>query len=214
MNWSFSALTNYEVCPYKRRLALDKVKEEESDAILKGHHIHNLAEQYLRRPEFLAPELKPWADVLDSLKSEKLRIEELWGMDQNWQRCDWRDPKCWVRVKLDVCVEGPTIRVIDWKSGKKSPIKHAMQGNLYLLGAAAYFPDAERYQYEFYYPDDTPLISRAFTKGIVETFRGSFERRANQMLSDKVLLPKPHKTNCKFCGYRNVCEYSAYEAEA
>lgn len=210
MSWSFSALTHYETCPHRRRLMLEGHKDAGTEASQRGNDLHDQIETYFKTPLLNPVEGLPFAEEFSGLKAQTFKVEELWGLDDQWTPIDWRD--AWCRMKLDLCIPGGEETVVfDWKSGKPHKLKHTQQGSLYLIGAAAYHP-AESYRYEFWYIDSgETLKSKATTPAQVDALKKSWERRVEKMFGDRVLMPKPNKWSCKYCGYREACKYRGDE---
>jgi len=213
LHWSYSDLTNYESCPFKRKLKLDGCKEVQSEHATRGIELHRAVEATIKSGAPIPEELSRWEDRINEITHEgNFVVEELWGLTEDWKPCHWS--KAWCRVKLDIALIGEyACTALDWKTGKKKPISNADQGNLYLLGLSAYYPNKSMYSYEFQYLNDTPLRGGPFKPQQVNRFKKNFERRVNKMFEDKAFNPRPSKKGCEFCGFNTMCPHSAYDPE-
>lgn len=220
MPWSYSSLTQYESCNYKRKLVLDGHKEPPNEHTSRGTDVHKQAETYLMSVE--CPVWTGWGELdapMQQLHSLFKCVEEMWGFTSEWKSCDPYAKDCWLRVKMDVvCFNQDPIRVIDFKTGKHyldKAVSHGAQAQLYVVAAAANlaedYPDSS-YRAEFWYIDHEdihkfPIMSAAQTL----KFRPMWEKRANKMLEDTQFTPTPSKSKCKWCGLKQYCEYNVEE---
>lgn len=219
-SWSFSALRSFEECPHRFRLKHEgapKPPYVEND----GTRIHNEAEAFVKGEGPLTPALKRFAESFEREKElyteGKLTVEGEWAFDAEWRICDWRS--AWLRVKTDQFEHTPgedhaTIR--DHKSGKSwgKELEHAQQGQLYTIAAFMRFPELQSVTAVFRYLKEGKEPAKTYFRDA--KFDRLFERwlaRADKMLSDEELRPKPNKSHCRFCAYgpneggSNACEW-------
>jgi len=216
--WAFTSLMNFEECPYRIYLkSIRKVQGEQSDAANRGNEIHDLAEQYVRNPNGPIPkELAKFEDdfavLVEAFKEGKVELEEKWGITQSWEQCTWEQYDIlWGRIKLDAFHrETETFaRCIDYKTGKKfgNELKHGLQGMVYMIAAFARYPELETIKVEFWYLDKGERLERVFTRSQAEVLKQRIHNRALAMTTAHHFPPNPSKSTCKYCSYREVCEY-------
>ena len=219
-SWSFSALRSYEECPYRFKLksvGAPKPPYVEND----GTRIHNEAEAFVKGESPLTPALKRFADSFEREKElyaeGKLVVESEWAFDAQWRICDWKS--AWLRVKTDQFEHEPgsdTATIRDLKSGKswQKELEHAQQVQLYAIAAFMRYPELLMIDVRFRYLGEGKEPSRLYARD--EKFDRLFDRwsaRAEKMLSDDELRPKPNKSRCRFCDYgpneggSNACEW-------
>ena len=212
-SWSFSALVDvYEKCPHRYKLQyVDKLPQPEPDPdgpLVRGRQVHQQSEDWFKNGGAVPEIFKPWETELNNLRSGAI-IEEEWGFDENWEPCSWK--KAWLRMMLDICYPGKEfLSIIDWKTGKKdgNEIKHTWQGQLYALGASIQYPEYNTFSVEFWYPDIPTSTSTWYQRGtVIARWKESWTRRANKMLNDQTWIPKANKPNCRFCPYKEQCDY-------
>lgn len=205
MSWSFSSLTLYEGCPHKYYLKyIQKQPEAPSPAAERGTLIHEKLEAYLRGEAPMPVEAIKCAAQYKELSEKPLTIEEEWGFDRAWVPCDYKD--AWLKMKLDVVsIEGLQALIVDHKTGKPSPIKHAGQGQLYAIGVAQRMPDIQSFKVGFYYVDFGEVKTQTYTRDNLVKFKANFERRVEKLESDTQFKPISNKWNCAYCPFN--CEY-------
>ena len=209
-SWSFSALMDYEGCPFRIKLKADKAPRFEEQEENRGNIIHNAAEDFVTgaRPD-LIKELRKFAEKFEDerqLYAEgKLVVEEEWGFDRQWQITSWKDAT--LRMKLDQFhwVPGDEIcTIVDHKSGKKfgNEVKHTMQGQLYMVGTFMRYPEIQSIDVRFRYTDEGKETSKVYYRDEkFDRYFEKFNKRAEKMLSDDNPRPKPSRHNCRFCCY-------------
>jgi CRISPR/Cas system-associated exonuclease Cas4 (RecB family) len=208
--WSFSALLDYEGCPYRIQLKADKAERYQDEVPIRGTVIHDAAEAYVKgeRPD-LIPELRKFKDEFaaerELFAEGGMQVEEDWGFTRQWTEAPWRSAT--LRMKLDQFKWRPgddMATVIDLKSGKRwgNEVKHTQQGQLYAVGAFMRYPELQSIDARFRYVDEGKETSKVYFRD--EKFDRMFDRwnaRADKMLSDTSPRPKPSKHNCRFCPY-------------
>lgn len=210
--WSFSSLMNYEKCPHTQTFPY---KERNSEAAARGIEMHSSIERYLlgQTTECPFPKL-PFSELLDG--TCQLQVEGKWGFDRDWEPTDYKS--AWLRIKADTVVEPicatPVVKIIDYKSGKRSgnEIKHGQQTLLYMVAAACRYPTVEFFQSELWYVDhDMVYPSQEYTRAQLDRARERWDKRGRIMTAATEFPPKPSRSNCKYCDFRLECEYAFEE---
>lgn len=228
-SWSFSRYSTYRQCPAKLKFtAIDKLKEPPNDAMTRGSNIHALAEHYIKgQLKKLPPELKQFKGLFEQLKTAfKKRtilnvVEDSWAFTKAWTRTTWDDwTGCWLRIKLDhaVSVDGETLVITDWKTGKFRPDScedYQEQLELYALAALLLYPHIKEVRPRLAYldlgmiypKDDEPII---YTPADVPRLKKLWLQRTKAMLNDTKFAPKPNRF-CGWCHFRKSnggpCQY-------
>ena len=212
-SWSYSGLKEFEECAHRSFLSkVEKHEQPPSPALDRGTAIHTMAEDYVQGtiddlPQELANHRQDFDELRDLYKQGVVEIEQDWAVDQQWQSTGWYDDDCWGRIKLDAFVlESPTsARVIDHKTGKKYPIAHGSQGQIYSIAAFMRHPALEFIQTEFWYLDqkeDNKLVKN-YTRDQALVFLPRLNQRAIALTTATDFPPKPSKYNCKWCPHRS-----------
>lgn len=209
--WSYSALKDYETCPYRIRLKAEgaPVPTEDPAAANRGTQIHLAAEEYVKGiRDTVAKELLKFEEQLNddrALYTEGLMsCEDEWGFNRDWEICDWSN--AWLRVKCDqfVALEADSARVVDWKSGKSfgNEVPHMQQAQLYALAAFLRYPVLQFVQTDFRYVDENKTKRRDFNRSSdFDRLIRNFAQRAGKMMVDDQCRPKPSRVSCKWCRY-------------
>jgi hypothetical protein len=185
---------------------IEKQQEPSHPAADRGTLIHSKLEAFLRKEADFPEEAMSCEEECRKIASLPLTIEEEWGFKENWEPVSWDHPECMLKMKLDAFHVSPKHGlIIDWKSGKPSPIKHIGQGQLYTIGASHMFPGLESFTASFYYVDHGVVKSHTYKKPDIAKFQATFERRVERMCNDKIYKPVSNKWNCANCGM--VCQY-------
>lgn len=211
-SWSFSALRDYERCPFVIQLKANKAPRPEEEEN-RGTILHRYAEQYIKGEiDNLPAGLKKFDTEFERLRevypTGRLSVEQSWGFDALWQPVDWFAKDIQLRVQIDVLErleeEPDTALVLDWKSGKSwgNEIMHAQQLQLYAIATMMKFPDIHHVVAQDYYLDEGKVKKKAFHRD--EKFDLLFEKwseRAEKMLTDDEPRARPNRMNCRFCNY-------------
>jgi CRISPR/Cas system-associated exonuclease Cas4 (RecB family) len=111
---------------------------------------------------------------------------------------------------IDALVQADNyLLIIDFKTGKPSPISHQDQAQTYAIAGRAYYPDYEDIITQFWYMDTGKTVQHSYTPALISRYRPVLEARINRMLNDTQCRPKPNKYVCQWCGYKEHCEYNA-----
>lgn len=217
---SFSRLSVYSECPQRAKLAyVDKVKEAErplppskEHANDRGSRIHTAAEDYVQgNRDDLAHELLNFKDEIEHLRDLYqegcVLIEQDWAFDELWDVCDPQDrDSIFLRAKLDALVflTDTDVVAVDHKTGKRvnNEVKHAQQGQLYMLATFFRYPEVQTVTVEFWYLDQDEMYQVTYTREQGLKFFSTWNRKMVTMLSDTDFTAKPSTWTCRFCPYQ------------
>jgi CRISPR/Cas system-associated exonuclease Cas4 (RecB family) len=216
--WSYSALKNYEQCPYRVYLQrVERVEAKSSEAADRGTAIHTEAENYVRGEGPMTSSLRHFQDELTRLQAlyaeGKVTLEGEWGFDVDWMAVEWNAKNVWGRMKLDAYVQetDTSARLIDYKTGKKmgNEITHSGQAMLYAVAAFMRHPELEYIEAQFYYLDhaENNVLDKSYTRDRATMFLPKLNERAIKMTTATDFPPKPSKMNCKWCPVKDNCEW-------
>ncbi len=232
--WSFSRFKDYDTCALKFKLKhIDKIAEPPNQAMFRGSSIGKMVENYLKgKKDLLEPAAEKYRpDFKNALKLFKKDleqgkvyaakktittvIEDSWAFTRTWGLTQWNNwNECWLRVKMDYAfiVDGDTLHIVDWKTGKFRPdMNHdyIQQLELYALAGLLMFPHVKVvYPCLKYldigrtYPDTAhgePLLK--FTRADLPELKEVWEKRIKPMFSDTRFAPKPNRL-CQWCHFR------------
>jgi CRISPR/Cas system-associated exonuclease Cas4 (RecB family) len=227
--WSMSRLDVYETCPYRAYLQYvqkiptpELVPKEGQDehALVRGLRVHTAAERFVIDDINLIDELQNFSDAFH-LQRAKYRespdlcaIEQEWAIDECWQQTGWSSDTAWGRMKLDYAeLNPPEMTIVDYKTGKKYPVKHIQQGQLYALVSSIRYPEIEKFNVAFWYLDSGETLKQSYNRTQLEMFKEDFDRRARTMTTATEFPPKSSAYACRFCPYgegydgNKYCEY-------
>lgn len=216
--WSHSKKGVFEQCKFRAKLQyIDKIPEPErplppgktEHANDRGTRIHDAAEHFVKANIRLIPELETFAEEFAALKSlyqqGRVSLEGEWAHDQNWEPCAWNSDTAWLRLKLDafVHVTPQHAIVIDYKTGKLfgNEIKHAEQGQLYMVSCFVRYPELESITVEFWYTDQDEITSVTYTRKQSEHFLRKFTKAGDDIVLCTDFPPNPNIFSCKWCPY-------------
>jgi len=218
---SFSRLSTYTECPQRAKLQyIDKIPENErppppagkEHANDRGSRVHDEAERYVKgERDDLIPELLNFKEELVHLKAlyaeGGVTTEQLWTFDDTWTPSDPEDySTIWLRVICDgmVFLDETTAVVIDYKTGKRvrNEVKHAQQGQLYMLAAFLKFPELEEITVEFWYLDQDEVYQVTYSREQGLKFFPLWNKKMLTMTSDEDFTPKPSTYSCRFCQFQ------------
>lgn len=221
--WSHSRIQVFEQCKYRAYLKY-AAKIPELDRPLpegklehandRGTRLHDNAELFVRGKGKLAPEMaryfRPEFECLHRKFKEKVvSLEGEWGMNRDWEECDWRSPETWLRLKLDCLVFlSPTEAVvIDYKTGRRqgNEIKHSEQILLYQVVAFLRYPKLETIHVELWYTDIDEIVQMTYRRDQGLRFRRKFDERGiaitTHQFSGNESDANPSMFTCKYCTY-------------
>lgn len=222
--WSFSAVKQFEKCPYSvflKRVAKSPVPEPLPDnPLVRGNLIHEMAELFVKGEGPFTHELRKFKEEFDELAEAyangTVELEQMWWFNSDWEPVPEQAKDKWGVAKLDAFMTmGDSARVIDYKTGKKygNEVPHTMQAQLYMITAFLRNPTMSLITTEFWYLDTGEKMIRVYDRLILPTLIASFNKRANALTSAIAFPPKANKGNCRFCDFsRNnngtgICAY-------
>lgn len=100
--------------------------------------------------------------------------------------------------------------LIDFKTGKPSPVKHRDQLLLYACGVTAAIPKRNMvYGSNWYIDQNQRTKPWEIKKPMLENYKERLQGRVFNMTMDTELRPRPDPYKCPHCFYQEVCEYGA-----
>lgn len=210
-SWSFSALLDYETCPFRiamKEQRAPRPEVDESSPLVRGIKVHDMAEKFVKGElDELPHELRKFREDFErerELYAEgKVIAEDDWGYDEEWNPCGWSE--AWLRMKLDLMefVSDDFAKVTDYKTGKRfgNEVKHTQQGQLYMIGSFLRYPELESIDVHFRYLDEGKDTNKVYQRNQLQRYLERFQKRAERMCTDEVLKAKPTRGNCRFCDY-------------
>jgi len=218
---SFSRLAVYEQCPHRAKLQyIDKIRElprpdpgpGKEHANDRGSRVHDETEQYvLGNREDIPLESLNFKAELEHLKllykDGCVTTEQLWTFDDTWTPSNPEDKESiWLRVILDgmVFLDNETGIVIDYKTGKRfrNEVKHAQQGQLYMLSAFIRYPELQEVTVEFWYLDQDEIYQMTYSREQGMRFLKLWNNKMTKMTSDEIFPKKANTSSCRFCPYK------------
>ena len=225
--WSFSALKDFEACPYRIYLKrVERAPEPEPDGssetpLERGDRIHLAAERFVKGEAPMIKELSKFAQRLEKLREQYaeglVEVEQKWGFGLEWEQREWSDKDCWALVKCDVVVHGSknAAWVIDYKTGKSrnKEVPHRQQLQLYGLATLLRYPQIEIANTSLWYTDEGKETKASYSRAQIAPLLSRWEQRAKRLTEATTFPPKANKGNCKYCSYgvfvgTGVCPYA------
>ena len=210
-SWSFSAISQYEACPWQYYLSrAEKMQSEPGYALVNGIKIHSLFEEHLNgNVHGIPPELSKFANEMRALKRHGAIAEEAIVLDRLWNPIEsenpWSDRSAWIRAKIDARIGN---LVVDIKTGKSYP-KYREQGELYATMLFQAYPEiGDEICTEFWYTKTGEVESFTFKKSDHEDTLNRWDKRASKLMLEKNWLPKKNWA-CRFCHVQHECELFA-----
>ena len=208
ISWSYSALKDYETCPHRIKLKLDKapVPEQEEN---RGTIIHRLAEQYVKGEiEELPRELRKFETQFEEDRNAffegKLEVESEWGFTYEWEPCSWFEAYCRIKCDQVLHISDSEARVTDHKTGKRfgNEVPHLQQAQLYALATWVKYPMVDHIETEMRYIDLGETTKRLWSrdKDCIRLM-DQYIKRVSWMQRDNVFKPNPNRMNCRWCRY-------------
>ena len=218
-SWSFTKVIDYERCPlYAKLKYVAKIPELPRDlpagqteqASDRGTRVHKAADDFInKRVDALDPALREFAPEFHRLRAvkakdpKKVRTEENWGFDREWQPVQWFG--AWHRSKVDTeysLNEYQTI-VIDFKTGRRNgnEAKHGQQLQLYGVDTCMRRPLVEEVTAEAWYLDTGEITSAVYPRKVVLAFKKTWANRGLKVTMATEFKANPNRFSCKYCSY-------------
>lgn len=212
--WSFSRLNMYETCALRAyREHVLKQKGPQSQYAQRGDDLHKNAASYVMNVPNVTihKELKAYWPQFKELRKlngtskagePKVVAERKEGITAKWGPTEFFSGKdLWGRIVIDIkWIEGPTVYVVDVKTGKKYP-EHEDQLRLYAAKELAQNPKVKKAVVADWYVDHPGLhMEREFTQRDGKLIRSDFEARVKKMASDTKLVPTAN-SKCGWCQF-------------
>jgi hypothetical protein len=218
--WSFTRLSDFEQCPLMFKLKhIEKIKEPTRPCFERGKTIEQAAYAYITTPKLKLPiSCEAFNAEFAALKNlRKVFIQQNIAFDCKWKLTDWFDPKCWLRVQMDIFYNTPNFaQVVDLKTGKIYEDK-IDQLDLYNL-AALHLPMTSgmvdvtptESQASMWYLDQGETRDRTLRIEGMKDLKEKWCDRVAPMFVETKYEPTPtHK--CRWCPYRKgllgKCEF-------
>lgn len=214
-NWSFSALQDYETCPY--RIYLKRVEKAEqpnydddpAHPLTRGTRIHEEAEAFIRGAGPMTRDLKKIETTLEELRdkfaSGLVVVEELWRFDKEWNPVDnWDDAWCIVKSDVTDHGQGPSIiEVTDWKTGKSfgNEVKHTQQLQLYAVAGFMKQPEAIAVIARLLYVDEGKTKERKYMRTALPMLLDGWHKRGEKLTNAIQFPAKANTMSCRWCPY-------------
>lgn len=147
VKWSYSSMSLFQQCPkkyYHLRVAKDIV-EYPSEQMRYGLQVHKAAEDHIRDGTPIPPQFSYMQEALDKLKTMKgvVYCEHRMGLTRDLEPCKFADKNVWWRGIADLLiVDGPTARIVDYKTGKNT-YPDTKQLELLSLATFKHFPEVQ-----------------------------------------------------------------------
>jgi len=220
---SFSRMAVYKECPKRTKIQyIDKIPPLERPAPPKGKEhandrgsrIHDAAELYVKGEGPFVTEMLNFEEQFKALKlayeqqteQQPVYTEQLWTFDDVWEPTDPEVGPIWLRVILDALefTSSTSANVIDYKTGKRvnNQVKHAQQGQLYMLAAFLRYPQLEEIEVQFWYLDQSETYRMTYTREQGLRFLSYWNKKMLEMTSDYEFKASPSKWTCRFCPYQ------------
>lgn len=213
-NWSFSALKDFEACPYRIYLARveqsprPEYDDDPNHPLTRGTRLHTEAEMFIRGTGPLTPGIKKCKELLLKLREEYANghviCEERWAFDREWGECEWKDR--WVGLILDVVDTSPgplIVNMTDWKSGKSfgKDVAHTQQMQLYAIGVFLKYPEVNAVNTKLGYLDEGKIRERQYLRTALPMLLKGWEARGERMTSAIHFPAKANRMNCRYCDF-------------
>jgi CRISPR/Cas system-associated exonuclease Cas4 (RecB family) len=205
---SYTRIKDFESCPYRFELKyIQKLQETASVEADRGISLHKQIEDYLEGKTDDYPNTFFQEDMYNWRLRQPV-VEEQWGHTFAWAPCNWFDAG--IRVVPDFYwYNDPTATLFihDLKTGKKNPIIHASQGQLYACAGFNRFPNLEVIHIQFWYIDTGEALKFSIKRPTWPKLQDQWSERITRLAEAKKFPANPTKNNCKYCGVKSHCWY-------
>lgn len=210
--WSFSRLKNYETCPLKYHEVdvLKNFREDESEQLKWGNHVHKTLAAVLLGQQTLPKEMEAyqkWIDRVNKLPGE-LHVEQKYAIDREFVPTGYFAPNVWFRGIGDVVkIAGTRGAILDWKTGA---IKvDSVQLMLTAQCLFSHYPQLQKVHTGFIWLQDDVTTTEEYTReDLAECWLGLYGRVDSLENATKTnnFPPKPSGLCRKWCPV-TTCKY-------
>mgnify|MGYP001208114821 CR=1 FL=1 len=151
-SWSFSAINDFETCPYQyaAKRFYETVKFEDTVATLWGSRAHTALENRMKHGTPLPEGMVQWEQYCRVLEKKQglMLAEQKICFNLSGEPVDWFAPDAWARGMIDVLIiDGDTAYIYDWKTGKKKD--NNLQLETFVWFVAHQYPEIENFVTRF-----------------------------------------------------------------
>ena len=214
--WSYSSLNTFKQCPKKyfhTKVAKD-VKEKQSEAIIYGNQLHEIAEKYVRDNEPIPDAFmfikEPIDKILNKFKGDVF-CEHRLGLTVNLAPCGFFDKDVWYRGVIDLLiVDGDRAVIVDYKTGKNPAYADTKQLEIMSLAVFSHFPDVKTIKSALLFLVNPALIKADFDREDKTELWAKWYGDVAQLKScheSNVWNPMPNFTCSRFCPVES-CEHN------
>ena len=205
VTWSYSTLTNYELCPrfyYETTIAKTFV-EEKGTAANFGDEAHKAIQSYIMSGKPVSPGLRGWATEVDKLAAKATRVtaEAKMGVTADLQPCKFFDANVGLRVISDATFfyDFPGAAVVDWKTSSE-PRETPLQLKLVALGTLVHWPELQVVYAKFVYTQHKPLI-QVVKRNEIDAIVAEVTPRLERFRDARRIAEFPERPSwkCRFC---------------
>jgi len=204
--WSYSTWEIADQCLAKYRYAkLLKLPQPPSAAMDRGARIHKEGEDYIDGVKKKVPaSFRLFAAEMRAIKKAGAVAEPNYAFTKTWQLTsptDWAN--CWLRIKVDAEVlEIDEIDIIDYKTGKPYEKKHAVQREIYGVGAFVKH-GVTLVNVEDWYLDSGEVARTTFDKPQLIELKKKWTALGKQLVARRKFPAQPDVYACKYCPFRS-----------
>lgn len=221
---SFSAIKEYEQCPYKyynMKYHADKYPYKQGAEAARGERIHKEFEDYIKHNKPLETAVQ-WQsfmteiDALDGTKHTEYKMAIDWQANKT---AYFKGKNIWLRGQCDLLVDfGKSAIILDYKTGKS---KYADTGQLKMMSMMAFihFPKIEHIEAGLMFVDEDKCISASYERSQQQEYLDHwFSRSAeivksvNNYRADIPTRAFPQR-NSVLCGWCSVTDCPYYTGE-
>lgn len=180
---SFSAIKDYETCPFKyyNERVTRKYEQPKNEAAIWGDEVHKKIEHCINTGDALPPTMEKYQTIVDIVANSPGDIypELKLAVTKDFTPCDFFSPDAWLRGICDLfVVNGHRAGALDWKTGKKK--KETSQLDIMACLGMAQFPEVEYVISSFVWlqePSPTRVNPKIVAREDTEELHADFRRR-------------------------------------
>lgn len=228
MVYSHSSIELYESCPWAfRKVKIDGIKRQATEALETGRTVHNQIAGYLERlirqksqTDWQWAESNPltasdpdaiWRKFYQNFALPDMAdpgVEKKLGFDQNWQPVEFFDPAVRFRGVIDFHFRQNGLAVvIDWKTNRKIPESIEKNLQLRIYGWAvkqAIYPEVEEILLKLHFLRYGANRQVLLTPDDLATVPQELDAKIARIEADTKFTPTPGSF-CRWCGVAPHC---------